>query len=354
MEMNTTQDSEANATEFLGCPSDSTEERLAKLVAFGILLFTSLIGNVLTCLVVYKNISMRTTINYLLVNMAVSDLATPLLVASRKIVEISTGSVEWWIGGLVGHLLCKIVFFLSDISPMVSILSLVLISFDRFIAVVVPFKAARYPKKLRIYFIAFTWMFSFVFCAPFFYFLGVQEHPGKKRYCVINWDDDTRRAYSVPLTVTFIIVPFTLLIIMYSCILYKMKTQPRDVSQTEKGKKRSQASKRNITILSFTVMLIFALCWCPYFAVVMLSSFKWNWTYNFCSYLKFTFTVQFLAYANAAINPILYFLFLKNFRAALKNLFSSKDESERLSMRRRSSTTQLTKDTKEKLITTSV
>lgn len=339
----------------MGCPSDSVEQRLGKLVAFGILLFTSLIGNVLTCLVVYKNVNMRTTINYLFVNMAVSDLVIPLVVAMRKIVEISTGSLEWWIGGVTGHLLCKIVYVLSDISPMVSILSLVMISFDRFAAIVVPFKAARYPDKLRVYSIAFTWVFAIVFCSPYFYFLGIQEHPGNKQYCVMNWNDDTRRAYSVPLTVIFIIIPFTLLIIMYSCILYKIKSQPRNLSQTDNGKRRSQASKRNITMLSFTVVFIFALCWGPYFVVVMLSSFKWNWTYNFCSYLDFIFTVQFLAYTNASINPALYFLFLKNFRAGLENFCVFREvESARKRGRRRSSTTQLTRDSKDKVGSTFV
>lgn len=334
----------SNSTGFVVCPSYTAEKRLAKLIAFGILFLGSLIGNGLACLVVYKNRSMRTTINYLLINMAVSDLTVPLLVATRKIVELSTDSLEWRVGGIAGDLLCKLVYFVSDLSPMVSISSLVMISFDRFKAIVVPFKSAKYHDKFRMYFIGFTWVFAMLFCSPYFYFMELKEHPDKKEYyCIMAWDTETRRAYTVPLTVIFIIIPFALLTIMYSCILYKMKTRPNNLSQTDKGKQRRQASKRNITILSFTVVFMFALCWGPYFALVMLSSFKWNWKYDSCSYQNFIFIVQFLAYSNAAINPLLYFLLLKNFRAGLEHCCSV-TQSWKETRRRRSSTNQLTKD----------
>lgn len=341
--------SHLNSTVF-NCPLDSYGERLAKLIAFGVLLVFSLVGNCLVCIIVHRGTSMRTTINYLLVNMSVSDLTIPIVVVTKRIVEISTNNVEWRIGGILGSFLCKTVYFVSDISPIVSIMSLLMISFDRFAAIVFPLKAANYPSRYRKYFIALTWILACISCSPYFYFLGIDSH-GKKQYCTMLWDDKTRRLYSVPLTTVFIIIPFLLLVVMYSCILYKVKTHPSNLSQTERGKRRSKVSKRNTTILSFTVVLTFAVCWGPYFTVIMLSSFQWNWKYDYCIYKNFIFTVQFLAYSNATINPLLYFVFLRNFRNGLEELCNAvpckelqKPGSETRRRCKRSSMTLLSKD----------
>ncbi|XP_020903520.1 galanin receptor type 1-like [Exaiptasia diaphana] len=309
-----------NSSAFLRfCSMDSLGQRIAKLVALGILLVLSLAGNSLVCVIVYRHSSMRTTINYLLVNMSLSDFTTPILVLTKKIVEISTNSLEWNVGGILGSFLCKTVYYISDISPIVSVLSLLMISYDRFAAIVFPLKAARYPSKYRKYFIGLTWILACILCSPYFYFLNIKSVDGKQ-YCMMLWDNNTRRAYTVPLTVVFIIIPFLLLVAMYSCILYKVKTHPKNLSQTERGKRRSQVSKRNTTILSFTVVFTFAVCWGPYFAILMLSNFQWNWKHDYCSHENFIFTVQFLAYSNATINPLLYFLFLRNFRNGLHSL----------------------------------
>ncbi|KAK3742471.1 hypothetical protein QZH41_005251 [Actinostola sp. cb2023] len=319
MEKNSTLESHLNGSSFVMCAMDSSGQRLAKLIAFVVLLVVALVGNCLVCLIVYNNTNLRTTINYLLVNMAVSDLVIPILAATRSIVNISTGSEEWRVKGGVGEFLCKSFFFVCDMSPIVSILSLVLISFDRFSAIVLPFMSASYPSTYRKCFIALTWIIAVVFCSPYLYILGLDP---SAQYCQMNWQPTTQRIYTVLLTVLFIIIPFSLLIVMHTCILYKMKMRPRDLNQTERGKRRRQISKRNITLLSFAVVLMFAVCWGPYFTVLMLANFKWDWQFDYCSFTHFVFTVQYLAYSNAAINPLLYFLFLKNFRAGLQKMFT--------------------------------
>jgi hypothetical protein len=316
-----------------GCGSDSAEVRYAKLATLVVLMVAAFAGNVLVCLIVYKNNSMRNTLNYLLVNMAVSDLVIPTLAITTKIVEISTENNEWRVKGHLGNFLCKFIFFVSDVSPIVSILSLLLITFDRFAAVVIPFKATNFPSKLRKYFIAFTWVIAMAFCAPHFYAVKLDD---KELFCVMDWTPafnpiKARGIHAILLMVLFIIIPFTLLIIMYSMILYKMKTRPKELNQTEKGRRRRQISKRNITLLSFAVVVVFALCWGPYFTTLMLANFKWNWDFTrvSCDWDDFLFVVQYLAYSNAAINPLLYFIFLKNYRTGLENMMSSPCLNER-------------------------
>ncbi|EDO43782.1 predicted protein, partial [Nematostella vectensis] len=101
--------------------------------AFSLVLIVSLIGNILVILVVYKNKNMRKTINYFIVNMAASDIIIPVLVMPMQIARTANSETQgaWLVEGTAGLALCKIVYFLADISGPVSILSLVCMAVDR-------------------------------------------------------------------------------------------------------------------------------------------------------------------------------------------------------------------------------
>ena len=82
---------------------------------------------------------MRKPINFLIVNMAMSDLLFPIFLNPRVIQRLYIDS--WLIGCSLGQALCKLVRFLPDISSVVSIQSLVLITVGRFGAVVYPLRS---------------------------------------------------------------------------------------------------------------------------------------------------------------------------------------------------------------------
>ena len=90
----------------------------------------SFFGNIFLLVVIYKKKQLRRSINYFVFNMAVSDLFNPLTVMTVKIVEIISGSSSWKVDRpwLLGNILCKLAYFLPDVSVVVSIGSLLLIS----------------------------------------------------------------------------------------------------------------------------------------------------------------------------------------------------------------------------------
>jgi len=112
-----------------------------KLVLYSVLLVFSLLGNILVIAVVFYNENLRSDFNYLIVNMAISDLFIPLLAIPQRISEVSglLRPNEWLIGGVGGAFLCKLSYFSSDFAPAVSIFSLVVIAASRFVAIVYPF-----------------------------------------------------------------------------------------------------------------------------------------------------------------------------------------------------------------------
>lgn len=81
-------------------------------------------------MLVCRDRNMRTTTNFLIVNMAVSDLLVPVFAMPRACVEIFNGNLRWLIGGVLRDTLwtlCKLTAFPQDISTAVSVQSLVAI-----------------------------------------------------------------------------------------------------------------------------------------------------------------------------------------------------------------------------------
>ena len=99
-------------------------------------------GNVVIITTVVRNKRMRTTTNYLIANMAVSDLLISTCAVPNQLTEIVGGTLRWLIDGIVGLISCKLVYFFQDISFAVSVQSLVAIAIDRYRGVVFPFRPA--------------------------------------------------------------------------------------------------------------------------------------------------------------------------------------------------------------------
>ena len=161
--MNTT----VNGSRFWSCSSliNPEAEKIRATVAYSLSLVFALVENFLLVLIVYKTPTLRKPINLLITNMAISDLLYPTFLFPVQLAEMHVGS--WFIGGTFGQVLCKLHIFLADASSFVSIQSLVLISVDRFGAVVVPLRSRLITRKLCPFFIIATWITAMAVLSPF-------------------------------------------------------------------------------------------------------------------------------------------------------------------------------------------
>ena len=121
----------SNVAEVVGL---TKEEKAILIATYSIVLLVALIGNVLIILVFSKYKALRKSINYFVVNMAVSDLFTPLTIMPFIIAQtLSSDRFLSRLGPKVANIICKLCYFLADVSVLVSIQSLMLISVDRLI-----------------------------------------------------------------------------------------------------------------------------------------------------------------------------------------------------------------------------
>ena len=99
---------------------------------FGIIAFLGVIGNTLVIVVVITNHQMRSTTNVLILNLAVADLLFVIFCIPFTATDYVLP--EWKFGLVV----CQAVQYLIYVTSYVSIYTLILMSIDRFLAVVFP------------------------------------------------------------------------------------------------------------------------------------------------------------------------------------------------------------------------
>ena len=310
-----------------GCPAHfaTTAERVGKLIAYIIVFVISMTGNTLIIYVARKNKNIQRNVSYLILNMAISDLFTPVFVIPTKIVQIilDVNESRWLISGLGGEITCKLLHFLLDITLPVSTLTLVLIALERFVAVVFPLRAKRITSRLRVALILSTWIISAALHGPYFYIFKIVQYDSES-YCIPSWEPAfeepaTGKFYATFLCVALIIIPFTLLAGIYTIIVLTLVKQRNALREAVRGGVLRDKMNRNVLKMAVTIVVVFAICWGPVNIYYFVLIFVWNWQAPRCVLPAFPFIANFLAHSNSAINPFVYFGFVENYRRSLRN-----------------------------------
>ena len=314
-----------NGTRSSNCPpqADSSEFKFIKTAANSLLFFLSLVGNALSVTVIARNRRMRTVVHCLILNMAVSDLLVPVFVIPPRIVEIYIGPLRLLIGGAVGLAFCKLRPFIGDVSSAVSIISLVVIAFERYHAIAFPTKRSRIGKKLCSALTVGSWLAPAVFYSTNFYTMRTLRFQGKT-YCYHDWEPafNTLKANETQFTVYFVLfllLPLAVLIVLYSSIAAVLWSQQFNnlghVAQVRRAKENKQ-----VTLMAVTVVAVFLVTWLPMNIYSFLYYFVWKGTLP-CNAKSAFFFVDFLAYGYIAINPLVYYIFSESCRSGINGIF---------------------------------
>ena len=311
-----------NGTQPSSCPSASTAEKIGATFAYCLMSIVSLTGNTVIGIIVYKTKTMRKPINFFIVNMAMSDLLCPIIVIPREIQRLYIAS--WLIGGPLGQALCKLLFFLSDLSAAVSIQSLVLIAVDRFRGVILPLRSPLISSKLCPFFILATWIVAVAVYSPELFALKLVEYQGKL-VCARYWNEafgesSSFENYVLSYKVVFNFIPLVLIAILYVIIYLKLKSQKIPGEQSANAGQQRQQRERNVLKMAIAIVFGFAVCslllsvfW---FILVLTDIVIWL---N-CGTPYFLYVFHFMAQANCAVNPCICFIFSSNYRKELKAL----------------------------------
>ena len=303
-----------------------------KALAYFLILLVSLLGNFLIVSITYRNKQLRKSINFFIFNMAVSDLFNPLTIMPIKIVHIISGSDSWNVDNpwTLGNILCKLCYFLPDVSLVVSIESLLLISVDRFIAAIFPLYTKLESLKARLISILCVWIVAIAVHGPYFYTFSLRVNPyDNLTYCKSSWRPafdhvETNNRYVTATFVTFILVPICVFAIVYGTIAQVLKKKNTQTKQQLSYRQRCREHQlRKIVRMSVALIISFVVCMIPQVCYLFARIFLWNWQEPaICSFRTIIpFIAMFMMHSWSAVNPCICLIsnriYLDSFRKIL-------------------------------------
>lgn len=322
LEMNTTNNTTwNNKTELTtGPPSWDVFERVVQTtvpVIYGLITLLGLLGNLLVIIVIIMNKKMRSTTNILIFNLAMADLCFILFCVPFTAVEYAMTTWPF------GRIWCKVVNFLTYVSAYVSVYTLVVMSLDRYLAVVHPLSSMSYRTQMNMVRILFAlWGIVLGGHVPLLFQFDVvsYDYLGQHRSACLNKYISQNGVYASRLFYgSFFIFGYVIPLLLI-CILYGFILKILFYGEVPGGSQKAKRIRSNHRVAKkvVIVVIIFALCWLPIQIIFILQTFVLESLP--LSLLVAQMISNCLAYINSCVNPILYAFLSKKFRQSFRNL----------------------------------
>ncbi|UXI18284.1 26S proteasome non-ATPase regulatory subunit 8-like [Sarcoptes scabiei] len=217
-------------------------------ILYVLILFTGVIGNLLTCIVIVRNRYMHTATNYYLFSLAISDLLLLILGLPQEIYQI------WHRYPYVfGEIFCILRGFSSEASTNSSVLTITAFTMERYIAICHPLKAHKMSKLSRaIKLIVIIWLLGFLCAAPIAYQFGiVYEYESDDKKIPQSAACNVKRPvpyleehiFALQSLIVFVL-PVTWISVLYTLIGVKLRQSSRNYSQSDQTRFRRRPIKR--------------------------------------------------------------------------------------------------------------
>ncbi|CAF0757990.1 unnamed protein product [Didymodactylos carnosus] len=178
--------------------------------------FIGIIGNLLVCLAIATEKKLQNITNWFLFSLALADMLVSGLVIPLAIVKEFTGL---WI---LGPLICDLWIFLDVCSCTSSIMHIVVISIDRYLAIEDPLNARNRNRKCKIWgLIILVWFIAIFLSSPII-FLGI-INPNNvivNGQCLLN-----NNIFIIYGSVVAFVIPLCIVIVMYTLTVNRLKKQ---------------------------------------------------------------------------------------------------------------------------------
>lgn len=288
-------------------------------VLFCLIFLIGFIGNIVVMIVSLSPQLMRNTTNVLIANLATADLIFIVICVPFTAVLYA---VSTWPFGTVW---CKIYQYLINATAYVSVYTLVLMSLDRYLAVVHPVQSLSIRTEHNAYVVSGTlWAMVLLFNVPVileneqFYYPYRNEVRSTCINVRIYKELDKGRSYGTVFYGCFFAFAYALPLASV-CLLYGLMLR-RLLQGTSTGKGRRspgsvrKRSNRRTTRLVVVVVIVFALCWLPLNLVMIVQHSSDYPLANAGVFVPVKIVATCLAYLNSCVNPILYAFLSENFR----------------------------------------
>ncbi|XP_066297347.1 5-hydroxytryptamine receptor 6-like [Branchiostoma lanceolatum] len=315
-----------------GCEDADTlpaEGPTAGMVATAAFLFLltalTVVGNGLVLLAVAKHRSLQTLTNTFIVSLCVSDLLVGALVMPPAALTTLFG--QW----VFPQPFCPVWVSFDVMLCSASILNLCAISLDRFIQITNGLQHGTYMTRTRVaVLITVAWILSILTSFPPIN-LGLHEHDGFPTLTNLTFLTvtpqcifDPNMAYALSASIVTFYIPLTAILFTYGTIFREAKRQAARVAALNvqlrnegRNNRGRRAGVNGITSLKAIrtlgiILGAFMITWLPFFIANVVRPFC------YCVSGQVFEVLTWLGWLNSALNPIIYPLFMKDFKRVFK------------------------------------
>lgn len=276
--------------------------RVITPILFSIIIVVGLVGNIMVMLVILEDRKTErelTPTNLLILDLSLADLSFIIFCIPFTGWDYAVG--HW----VFGSLWCKFNQYLIVVCALSSIYTLVLMSIDRFLAIVYPIECMSYrTSKNMLYAIYIKWVLILLSASPTVAMHGLVDSPlGPDQFnCRFLSDSYNPLQFQIIFFITSYLFPLILILCLYLSLIIKLwfGTKPHGHKESSK----MLESKKKVTWLVAGIVILFALCWCPIQVMLILMRLKSHKIT--ATYITIQVCSHILGYVNSCVNPIVY------------------------------------------------
>ncbi|KAL1768805.1 chemokine-like receptor 1 [Sigmodon hispidus] len=300
-------------------PLEANVARVFLVVIYSVVCFLGILGNGLVIVIVITK--MKRTVNTVwFVNLAVADFLFNIFLP----VYITYAAMDYhWV---FGKAMCKISSFVLNYNMYTSVFLLTVISFDRYISVLLPVWSQNH-RSVRLAYITcvVVWVLAFILSCPSLVFRDTNSLHGKitcfNNFSLHATESFPNSTHSQMHSVVFnrhmvvnitrflcgFLIPVFIITACYLTIVFKLQ------------RNRLTKNKKPFKII-ITIIVTFFLCWCPYHTLYLLELCHTAVPSSVFSLGMPLATA--IAIANSCMNPILYVFMGHDFKKFKVTLLS--------------------------------
>ncbi|RWS13142.1 putative G-protein coupled receptor 83-like protein [Dinothrombium tinctorium] len=315
------------------------------LMASSVTIILSIVGNSLVITVIVRDKRLHSAINWLVVNMAVSDFLAGSLIA----LEFFTCS-SYLLNNFpsFGKQICSFSQVILYSTYSVSSFTMMAIAIYRYLGIVrKPLRASLKPLKLSI----LSWIAAFLVNAPIHMnvsipvFFTCTEIVTFRVVKQSQWNKLILQIRMVSMSFLQFILPLIMALFSYVKIAFVLRNRKIVGQNQETRIKIFKRTKGRITRMFVIILMCFTIVWLPIHFSNVYIAFATNIFAEETEIPTYFVFLYWFALSSCCFNPFIYFWYYKEFRSRLKNWASlSKTSLSELSIRSRRRTIELDKN----------
>ena len=309
------------------CSGDMDSLNITMVIVFMMIMIIGILGNALVCFTINVCQQRRQPYNLFITNLALGDIGVSVFVCGSRVVEN--------LRVCLSPSYCAIIMIMDIIVSVASVISLVLIAIDRYVAIKFPYLHGKcLTNRLSKWLCLGVWIYS----AFFGILVNVdwQNFPSLSITVRNNHCNNINGQYILLLNVVNVYLPLILLAFVYiriAVIANHHKHQLNTMRVSDTSQSRMNRRTINATITLTIIYLAFVICWAPSALIAVINYFRQDWF----SYLQvyhplilkciYYLLICLLPPMNSIVNPIIYAVRLQSFREGIRRWVQNKQST---------------------------